>query len=151
MGDNIRLNKFEDEDVNSNFLNPMTFCRKLRKFISNLLKLCLKMSERFYGTIKPRNDFNAEEAADTLYNAMQGSGCDKYRVIQVIAHCNNAQRQMIRSPYKNKYGKDLVEELKKELSGDLEDVIIGLMETPTKYDAMQLQKAMKVVGVMRIS
>ncbi|VDN00233.1 unnamed protein product [Thelazia callipaeda] len=52
----------------------------------------------------------------------------------------------IRGPYKNKYGKDLIDELKKELSGDFEDVIMGLMETPTKYDATQLQKAMKGLG-----
>lgn len=53
------------------------------------------MSYEFYGTIKPKSDFNAESAADMLYEAMKGSGCDKYRVIQVIAHCNNAQRQMV--------------------------------------------------------
>uniref|UniRef100_A0A158N8S5 Annexin n=3 Tax=Onchocerca TaxID=6281 RepID=A0A158N8S5_ONCVO len=111
----------------------------------------LKMSYQFYGTIKPKVDFNAEVAADTLYDAMKGSGCDKYRVIQVIAHCNNAQRQMIRTPYKIKYGKDLIDELKKELSGDFEDVIIGLMETPTKYDAMQLQKAMKGLGTTELT
>ncbi|VDM98694.1 unnamed protein product, partial [Onchocerca ochengi] len=40
------------------------------------------MSYQFYGTIKPKVDFNAEVAADTLYDAMKGSGCDKYRVIQ---------------------------------------------------------------------
>ncbi|VDN20293.1 unnamed protein product [Gongylonema pulchrum] len=102
------------------------------------------MTGEFYGTIKPQANFNAEEAADRLYEAMKGPGCDKYKVIQVIAHCNNAQRQMMRTPYKNKYGKDLSEELKKELSGDFEDVILALMDTPTKYDAMQLQKAMKV-------
>lgn len=35
-------------------------------------------------------------------------------------------------------------ELKKELHGDLEDVILGIMETPTKYDVLQLHKAVKV-------
>lgn len=50
----------------------------------------------------------------------------------------------IRTPYRTKYGKELVSELKKELSGDLEDVIVGLMETPTKYDAIQMYKALKV-------
>lgn len=54
-----------------------------------------KMSYEFYGTIKPQADFNAEAAADKLYEAMKGAGCDKYKVIQVIAHCNNAQRQMV--------------------------------------------------------
>uniref|UniRef100_A0A0M3HLN5 Annexin n=1 Tax=Ascaris lumbricoides TaxID=6252 RepID=A0A0M3HLN5_ASCLU len=51
---------------------------------------------------------------------------------------------MIRTPYKTKYGKDLVNELKRECSGDFEDVMVGLMETPTKYDVLQLHKAVKV-------
>uniref|UniRef100_A0A914S2E0 Uncharacterized protein n=1 Tax=Parascaris equorum TaxID=6256 RepID=A0A914S2E0_PAREQ len=42
------------------------------------------------------------------------------------------------------YGKDLVNELKRECSGDFEDVMVGLMETPTKYDVLQLHKAVKV-------
>lgn len=50
----------------------------------------------------------------------------------------------IRTPYSVKFGKDLIQELKKKLSGDFEDTVVGLMETPTKFDAMQLRKAMKV-------
>lgn len=42
------------------------------------------------------------------------------------------------------YGKDLIHKLKKELHGDLEDVIVGLMETPPMYDAIQLHKAIDV-------
>lgn len=37
-----------------------------------------------------------------------------------------------------------MDELKKELSGDLENVVVGLMETPTKFDVLQLYNAMKV-------
>ncbi|CAG9529618.1 unnamed protein product [Cercopithifilaria johnstoni] len=109
------------------------------------------MQDEFYGTIKPKVNFDPEAAVDTLYEAMKGAGCDKYRVIQIITRCNNEQRQMLRGPYEMKYGKNLIEELKKELSGDLEDVIIGLMETPTKYDAMQLQKAMKGLGTTEVT
>lgn len=42
------------------------------------------------------------------------------------------------------YGKDLISELKSELSGDFEDLILALMEPPAKYDAAQLRKAMAV-------
>lgn len=104
------------------------------------------MAQQFYGTIKPKANFNSSESADDLYEAMKGPGCDKYKVIQAVAHICNAQRQMIRMPYQNKYGKEVTEELKKELSGDFEDVILALMETPTKYDAVQLQKSMKGLG-----
>lgn len=53
------------------------------------------MTHEFCGTIKPKMNFNAETAADMLHEAMKGSGCDKHRVIQIIANCNNAQRQMV--------------------------------------------------------
>ncbi|MFH4974033.1 hypothetical protein AB6A40_000742 [Gnathostoma spinigerum] len=100
----------------------------------------------FNGTIRPQANFDAQKAAEQLEKAMKGFGCNKEKIIEVLCHCNNAQRQMIRTPYKTLYGKDLIKELKKELSGDFEDVIIGLMETPTKYDAVNLHKAVKGLG-----
>uniref|UniRef100_A0A0N5AYQ1 Annexin n=1 Tax=Syphacia muris TaxID=451379 RepID=A0A0N5AYQ1_9BILA len=100
----------------------------------------------FYGTIKANPGFNDEFAADSLENAMKGRGCNKNRILEVLTSCNNAQRQMIRTPYKTKYGKDLVQQLKKELSGDFEEVMLGLMETQTKYDVVQLRKAVKGLG-----
>lgn len=53
------------------------------------------MAEMYYGTIKPKANFNADESADNLYEAMKGPGCDKYKVIQAVAHISNAQRQMV--------------------------------------------------------
>uniref|UniRef100_A0A0M3HZY4 Annexin n=2 Tax=Ascaris TaxID=6251 RepID=A0A0M3HZY4_ASCLU len=100
----------------------------------------------FRGTIKPKANFDDGNAADELENAMKGRGCDKQKIVEMMTGINNAQRQMIRTPYRTKYGKELVSELKKELSGDLEDVIVGLMETPTKYDAIQMYKALKGLG-----
>ncbi|VDM50585.1 unnamed protein product [Toxocara canis] len=98
------------------------------------------------GTIKPKADFDGEREAETLENAMKGRGCDKQKIIEIITQIDNAQRQILRSSYQQKYGKDLMAELKKELSGDLEDVIVGLMEKPTKYDAIQMYNAMKGPG-----
>lgn len=47
-------------------------------------------------------------------------------------------------PYKLKTQKDLFGELKKAFSGDLEETILALMQTPPQYDASQLKKAMAV-------
>ena len=44
------------------------------------------------------------------------------------------------------YGRDLMVDLKKELSGNLEDAVLALFYTPVEYDVEQLKKAMKVLG-----
>nr|CDJ82502.1 Annexin repeat domain containing protein [Haemonchus contortus] len=97
-------------------------------------------------TIHPSASFDEDLAAEALERAMRGYGTDKQKVIEILVRCNNAQRQMIRTPYKVRYGKDLENELRRELSGDLEDVILALMQTPTKRDVLDLQKAMKGFG-----
>lgn len=50
---------------------------------------------QYEGTIKPAPNFDPESAADELEKAMKGSGCDKNKVIEVIAKISNAQRQMV--------------------------------------------------------
>ena len=42
------------------------------------------------------------------------------------------------------FGNDLKTELKAELKGEFEDLMLALMETPASYDAQQLHNAMKV-------
>ena len=39
---------------------------------------------------------------------------------------------------------DLIDDLKSELSGDFENVMVGLMKTPADYDASELKSAIKV-------
>uniref|UniRef100_A0A914QX91 Annexin n=1 Tax=Panagrolaimus davidi TaxID=227884 RepID=A0A914QX91_9BILA len=73
-------------------------------------------------------------------------GCNKDKIIQVLCCRSNDQRQEIAKTYKVKYGKELSKELKSELSGDFEDLILALMETPVCFDAHQLHKAMAGLG-----
>ena len=42
------------------------------------------------------------------------------------------------------YGKDLIQDLKSELSGDFEELVLALMEPSAVYDAKQLRNAMAV-------
>ncbi|VDK48058.1 unnamed protein product [Anisakis simplex] len=101
------------------------------------------------GTIKPKANFDDEGAAIELESAMRGFGCDRRRVLRVLTGICNAQRQLIRTPYAKKYNKNLYEELKRELTGEFEEVILGLMDTPTKYDAFQLHRAVTGVGTAK--
>ena len=44
------------------------------------------------------------------------------------------------------FGKDLVKELKSEISGDFKDAIEGLMMTQAEFDAFSFKKAMSGLG-----
>ncbi|XP_022092306.1 annexin A4-like isoform X2 [Acanthaster planci] len=105
-----------------------------------------KTIKRGTGTVKEKVNFNGQKEAEILRKAMKGIGTDEKAIISVVATCSNAQRQRILLDYKTMYGKDLVKNLKSELKGKLEDVVVGLMMTPAVFDAHQLRKAMKGLG-----
>ena len=71
-----------------------------------------------------------EKDAEALRNAMKGAGTDENAIIKLVANRTNAQRQKIKLFYKSSYGRDLVEDLKKELSGNFEDAVIALFYDP---------------------
>ncbi|XP_025209464.1 annexin A4 isoform X2 [Theropithecus gelada] len=72
------------------------------------------------GTVKAASGFNALEDAQTLRKAMKGLGTDEDAIISVLAYRNTAQRQEIRTAYKSTIGRDLIDDLKSELSGNFE-------------------------------
>lgn len=97
-------------------------------------------------TVVPLPDFDKDADAAALRKAMKGFGTDEKAIIKVLTSRTNSQRQEIEHYYKTAYGKDLVTDLKKELSGDFEDLVMVLMEPYSQYDARFLRKAMEGVG-----
>uniref|UniRef100_A0A4W4F8Y8 Annexin n=1 Tax=Electrophorus electricus TaxID=8005 RepID=A0A4W4F8Y8_ELEEL len=100
----------------------------------------------FRGTVTDFPNFNASSDAETLYNAMKGFGSDKEAILDLITSRSNAQRQEIRSAYKSLYGKDLIEDLKYELTGKFERLIVSLMRLPAYHDAKEIKDAIKGGG-----
>ncbi|XP_074866269.1 annexin A6 isoform X2 [Carettochelys insculpta] len=98
------------------------------------------------GTVRPAAVFNADDDAKVLRKAMKGLGTDEGAIIDVVTQRSNAQRQLILRTYKSHFGRDLMADLKSELSGSLAKLILGLMMTPAEYDAKQLKKAMEGAG-----
>ena len=45
------------------------------------------------------------------------------------------------------YGKDLIKELKSELSGHYEEAVLALLMPPAEFDAYQMHIAMKVIMI----
>ena len=84
--------------------------------------------------------------AEVLRKAMQGFGTDEATLIKVIANRTSRQRQQIKAQYKATYGRDLVEDIKKECHGKLEEAFIALFKDPVEYDADALREGMKGLG-----
>lgn len=97
-------------------------------------------------TVVPYANFKASEDGDALRAAMKGFGTNEQAIIDILTDRSNAQRQEIAKYFLAEYGRDLIEDLKSELGGKFEDVIVALMYPPVTYLCKQLHKAMGGVG-----
>ncbi|KAJ8285879.1 hypothetical protein GJAV_G00032010 [Gymnothorax javanicus] len=98
------------------------------------------------GTVTAAAGFNPDEDVEKLRGAMKGAGTDEAAIIEVLAHRTIQQRQEIKNHYKRSIGKDVVDDLKSELSGNFRKVVVGLMMTAPVYDAYELRNAIKGAG-----
>nr|DBA30588.1 TPA: hypothetical protein GDO54_006549 [Pyxicephalus adspersus] len=98
------------------------------------------------GTVFPAADFNADSDGKALRKAMKGFGTDEDTIIDILTKRSNSQRQEIKKAFKSHFGRDLMADLKSELSGTLAKVILGLMMTPAEFDAKQINKAIAGAG-----
>eukprot|EP01135_Chromosphaera_perkinsii_P000032 Nk52_evm11s16 gene=Nk52_evmTU11s16 len=97
-------------------------------------------------TVVPFAGFDAESDAEVLRKAMKGFGTDEKAIIEVIAHRSNAQRQEIKKMFKTMYGKDLIHDLKSELGGHFEDLVVALFTPIFEFEAECLKDATKGIG-----
>ncbi|XP_069482443.1 annexin A3 [Ambystoma mexicanum] len=98
------------------------------------------------GTIKDYPGFNAGHDADVLRKAMKGLGTDEKQVISVLTSRTSAQRQLIAKEYRSACGKDLKDDLKGDLSGNFEHLMVSLVMPPAVFDAKQIKKCIKGSG-----
>ncbi|XP_028036017.1 annexin B10 isoform X3 [Bombyx mandarina] len=91
-------------------------------------------------------NFNAVEDAAALRAAMKGFGTDEQAIIDILTTRSNMQRQAISQAFTREYGRDLIEDLKSELGGHFEDVIVALMTPPEEYLCQELHRCMEGMG-----
>uniref|UniRef100_A0A8C2ZK39 Annexin n=1 Tax=Cyclopterus lumpus TaxID=8103 RepID=A0A8C2ZK39_CYCLU len=97
-------------------------------------------------TITDAPDYDPTTDAESLYNAMKGIGSDKEAILDLVTSRSNTQRQEVIAAYKCSFGKDLIEDLKYELTGKFERLIVSLMRTSAYHDAKEIHDAVKGVG-----
>jgi hypothetical protein len=82
----------------------------------------------------------------SLRAAMKGIGTDEDAIINILTSRSNAHRYMLKQRYKALINRDLIKDLKDELSGKFEDVCLALLESPYELDCRSLLEAMHRAG-----
>ncbi|XP_069341541.1 annexin A3 [Eulemur rufifrons] len=98
------------------------------------------------GTIRNYPDFSPSADAEAIRKAIRGIGTDEKTLISILTERSNGQRQLIAQEYRAAYGKELKDDLKGDLSGHFEHLMVALVTPPAVFDAKQLKKSMKGAG-----
>ena len=72
---------------------------------------------------------------------MKGWGCNNEEIIQVLAKRTANQRNQIEDAYKNLFGRDLDDDLKSELGGNFERLVLALLMSWPQVCAKRLKKS----------
>ncbi len=91
-------------------------------------------------------DFNAENEAVALREAMKGGGTDEDTIIRITGNCTVDQRQEIREAYKSAFGRCLLEDVDDELSSDFKKVVHSMFLSPIEFDVEHIRKAVEGGG-----
>uniref|UniRef100_A0A672PV91 Annexin n=1 Tax=Sinocyclocheilus grahami TaxID=75366 RepID=A0A672PV91_SINGR len=83
---------------------------------------------------------------EVLRKAMKGFGTDENAIIELLGSRPNKQRVPLKAAYKTTYGKDLVSDLKSELRGNFESLVLAMLKAPAHFDASELREAISGAG-----
>ncbi|KAL4959284.1 annexin [Aspergillus stella-maris] len=94
---------------------------------------------------------DASKEADALRKAMKGWGTDEAALINVLAKPDPLQMTLIRNTYMERHGRNLEKDLKSELSGDFEIIMLSLAAGPLGQDIAYLRDAMSGIGTDEVA
>ncbi|RXG69799.1 Annexin B9 [Armadillidium vulgare] len=90
-------------------------------------KKCKGDSKKAFKAIYLISKNRIEYYAHALNEAMKGRGTDDWALIRIIVSRCEIDLGTIKDKYNELYGKDLIEQVKKELSGDYEKALVNLL------------------------
>nr|KAF6347752.1 annexin A5 [Myotis myotis] len=97
------------------------------------------MAQALRGTVTDFPGFDERADAETLRKAMKGLGTDEESILTLLTARSNAQRQEIVAAFKTLFGRDLLDDLKSELTGKFEKVLTEIIasRTPEELTAIK--------------
>ena len=104
------------------------------------------INQQIQPQVPPIDQSKIDADAAALRKAMKGLGTDEKAIIKIIAHRTNRERLAMIDSFKRQFNRDLIKDLKSELSGNFEKATLALFQDPITYDCWSLKKAMKGLG-----
>jgi len=87
---------------------------------------------------------NPISEVENLKNYIQNS--DKTKIVEFICKLNKEQRLKLKETYVASYGTELIKDLEKVLTGNVEKLVCGLIKSFIDFDAEQIYLSMKGLG-----
>uniref|UniRef100_UPI003AAB5AD8 annexin A4-like isoform X3 n=1 Tax=Centroberyx gerrardi TaxID=166262 RepID=UPI003AAB5AD8 len=104
------------------------------------------ISKGYRGSIKDFPGADPLRDVEVLRKAMKGFGTDENAIIELLGSRTSKQRVPMVAAYKTTYGKDLKHDLKSELTGNFESLVLAMLMKPSYFDASELREAIKGAG-----
>ncbi|ROL55420.1 Annexin A3 [Anabarilius grahami] len=98
------------------------------------------------GTIKAKANFNVSEDVAALRKAIEGIGTTEKTLIEILTHRSSSQKQAISKAYQETTKRILVNDLKGDTQGKLEEVLVALARPPAVNDAKWIIEGIKGAG-----
>ncbi|KFY96823.1 hypothetical protein V498_02416 [Pseudogymnoascus sp. VKM F-4517 (FW-2822)] len=99
-----------------------------------------------YALPRPPIHYDANADARALRKAMKGFGTDKAAIISILSTKDALQVEPLRAAYTQIHSRDLFGDIRSEVSGYLEEVLVGLLRGPLAQDCTVVKEAMEGQG-----
>ncbi|KAF3853694.1 hypothetical protein F7725_014382 [Dissostichus mawsoni] len=104
------------------------------------------ISKGYRGSLKDFQGADPLRDVEVLRKAMKGFGTDENAILELLGSRTSKQRVPMVAAYKTTYGKDLLHDLKSELTGNFEKLVLAMVKSPSHFDATELREAIQGAG-----
>ncbi|KAI4807541.1 hypothetical protein KUCAC02_027344 [Chaenocephalus aceratus] len=104
------------------------------------------ISKGYRGSLKDFKGADPLRDVEVLRKAMKGFGTDENAILELLGSRTSKQRVPMVAAYKTTYGKDLLHDLKSELTGNFEKLVLAMVKSPNHFDASELREAIQGAG-----